>query len=146
MLTFTFLKEEVNFETKEKKTISKSISFCLVTTKENDLQRNSLLIMDRHSLSRYCSVGLNPIQRFHFVDKILQFRTSTNDEIFSSNYELINYVHECFWPRISACTIRLIYLLRDSSNAHRHIERQWTLQVFDELRIDFVRSFGICFS
>lgn len=37
MLTFTFLKEEVNFETKEKKTISKSISFCLVTTKENDL-------------------------------------------------------------------------------------------------------------
>lgn len=91
MLTFTFLKEELQ----RKKTICKGILY-----------------------SSWTGIPYLDIARI-----------STNDEIFSSNYELVNYIHECFWPRISSCTIRLVYILRDSSNSQRHIERQWTLQL-----------------
>ncbi|CAF0807683.1 unnamed protein product [Adineta steineri] len=56
-------------------------------------------------------------------------RTSTGDDSFSSNTELSSYINECFWPRISSCTIRLAYTLRDTTHAHKYTERQWTLQL-----------------
>ncbi|UJR25327.1 hypothetical protein I4U23_006678 [Adineta vaga] len=56
-------------------------------------------------------------------------RTSTGDDTFSSNTELASYINECFWPRISSCSIRLAYTLRDLTQAHKHTERQWTLQL-----------------
>ncbi|CAF2875828.1 unnamed protein product [Rotaria sp. Silwood2] len=56
-------------------------------------------------------------------------RTSTGDDSFSSNIEISNYVNECFWPRILSCTIRLVHALRETNHAHKHSERQWTLEL-----------------
>ncbi|CAF1028589.1 unnamed protein product [Rotaria sordida] len=56
-------------------------------------------------------------------------RTSTGDDSFSSNIEISNYVNECFWPRILSCTIRLVHTLRETNHAHKHSERQWTLEL-----------------
>ncbi|CAF0742948.1 unnamed protein product [Adineta ricciae] len=56
-------------------------------------------------------------------------RTSTGDDAFSSNTELSSYINECFWPRISSCTIRMVYTLRDTAHANKYTERQWTLQL-----------------
>ncbi|CAF0730411.1 unnamed protein product [Rotaria sp. Silwood1] len=56
-------------------------------------------------------------------------RTSTGDDSFSSNTEISTYVNEYFWPRILSCTIRLVHPLRDTNQAHKHSERQWTLEL-----------------
>ena len=65
------------------------------------------------------------------------FRTSTNDEDhLSSNSELVNYINEYFWPRIQACTMRIVYSLRDAIGENKPIKRQWILHVRDH---DFLR-------
>ena len=57
-------------------------------------------------------------------------RTSTdNDDSFSSNIDLVNYINEYFWPRIQSCIVRLSYTLRSSIFEHKRVERQWTLDV-----------------
>lgn len=56
-------------------------------------------------------------------------RTSTGDESFQSNIELSSYVNECFWPRLVSSTIRLTYVLRETTHLCKHSERHWTLQL-----------------
>ncbi|UJR23584.1 hypothetical protein I4U23_026573 [Adineta vaga] len=52
-------------------------------------------------------------------------RTSTDEESYSSNTELIRYVEDYFWPQMQSCTVRLTYTLRDIGREHKPIERQW---------------------
>lgn len=84
--------------------------------------------MDRCTLSRYCSVSFIP-KNLHIEWYCCVNRISTDDDSFSSNNDIVNYINDYFWPRIQSCTIRLAYTLLNADRDHKSIRRQWILDV-----------------
>lgn len=141
MLSFLILKEDVRstFFDNSDEIFFLSFSF-------NERKQPVKVFSTVHGLAFLTSISFSKHDSHREREREFSFhliRTSTIDEEYlSSDRELLSYINEYFWPRIQACTIRVIYSLRDVTREYKPIERHWILHVRE---ISFIHSFRILF-